>query len=214
MSHNDEEAAREIRLFPDELILIRKALQRYTEELGLQYMIEEEPTKRKLTPEEKIEHNLALSLLHTKLAKVLSEESKEVPETKLPEGVTLVKFEMKNEKYAEMVSTIFDAIVSGKYEFRSAVHLKDMFRTVMYKKGEKTGTPIEMFAKDKDNAWSLQQTVDWAYRGIIKVVATKREGATVEVAYIKLGLAPVLPKEKYIYSFKKTDGWTLTGEEK
>jgi len=132
----------------------------------------------------------------------------------LPEGVVLVKFEMKNEKYAEMVSTIFDAIASGDYEFRSAVHLKDMMRTVMYKKGAKTGTPIEVYAKDKDVAWSLQQTIDWAYNKIIKVVATRREGNMVEVAYIKVGLAPPPPKEKCIYSFKKTDGWKLVGEEK
>lgn len=131
------------------------------------------------------------------------------PETELPEGVVLVKFTMKDEKNAEGLETIFEAIINGGHEFRSAVHMKEMFRCVMYEKGWKIGSPIVLYAIHEDMAWSVQQTVDWAYLKEIDVVAVRREGREVEVGYIKLGIKAPPPKEKAIYAFRKVDGWKL-----
>jgi len=141
-------------------------------------------------------------------------EKVEIP-TEVPEGVTLVRFELYANPDAESTETVFDAIMSGEYEFRSTVNLGAMVRTVMVKKVRKeAGTPIQIVTTSKDMAWSLMQTIDWTYKGIIEVIAVRREGLVVEVAYIKKGLKPPPPKEKLIYHFKKTDGWTLVGEPK
>ena len=136
------------------------------------------------------------------------------PETKVPEGVTMVKFEFLAEVDAKVAEDMFEVMIAKGAEFRSAVNMGTMVRAVMYPKGSKTGSPIRMVTKDKDTAWSLQQTIDWQYRDIINVVAVKKEGLIIEVAYIKRGLKVPPPKEKMIYAFKKTDGWTLKGEER
>lgn len=147
------------------------------------------------------------------IAEKLKEFKEEKP-VELPEGVTLAKFEFQNEVYAKIAENIFELILAKAAEFRSAVNIKTMVRTVMYKKGEKTGAPYEMYTKDNENAWSLQQTIDWTYRDIIEVVAVKRDHTILEVAYTKKGLKAPPPKEKMIYAFKKTDGWKLVGKEK
>ena len=138
----------------------------------------------------------------------------EAEETKIPEGVETVKYTFVNEKDAELVETMFDAITTGKYEFRSAVNIGTMVRCVMYEKGEKVGTPVRVIVTDKDMAWHLQQLIDWCLRKQVKVLAIRREGKNVEVAFRMEGIAPPPPKEKLWYSFKKTDGWSLVGEEK
>ena len=143
----------------------------------------------------------------------LREVKEEIP-TILPEGVESAAFELYADTDAETTETVFMGIMSGKYDFRSAVNLGAMVRTVMYETGAKAGTPIEIVTVSKEMAWSLQQTIDWAHEKLIEVVAVRREGKIVEVAYIKVGIAPPPPKEKLIYTFKKTDGWTLVGEEK
>lgn len=147
---------------------------------------------------------------------VWEEVWKEVEEkpTEVPEGVTLAKFEMKDEEFAKIVEDIFEAVMSGKYEFRSAVNYDNHVRTVMYEKGKPGGTRIEMLCKDSDTAWSLQQTIDWTYKYEIEVVAVRRMKNVVEVAYTRIGIPAPPYKEKLIYTFKKTDGWTLTGEPK
>lgn len=140
-------------------------------------------------------------------------ERVEVP-TELPEGVATVAFEMETEKYAEMVETIFEGVLSGKYEFRSAVNFDNHVRTVMYERETRGKTPIEVICKDSGTAWSLQQTIDWTLHREIKVVAVRRQKNMVEVAYLRKGIPAPPPKEKLVYTFKKTDGWTLTGEPK
>ena len=138
----------------------------------------------------------------------------EVPVTKIPEGVEVVKYTFVNEKDAELVETMFDAITTGKYEFRSAVNIGTMVRCVMYEKGEKVGTPVRVIVTDKDMAWHLQQLIDWCLRRQAKILATRREGKTVEVAFRMEGIKPPPPKEWLVYRFKKTDGWSLVSEEK
>jgi len=148
---------------------------------------------------------------------ILKEEKKEeVPETKIPEGVETVKYTFVNEKDAELVETMFDAITTGKYEFRSAVNIGTMVRCVMYEKGEKVGTPVRVIVTDKDMAWHLQQLIDWCLRRQAKILAIRREGKTVEVAFRMEGIKPMAKeeKEKLWFHFKKTDGWTLVSEEK
>ena len=146
----------------------------------------------------------------------VKEKAAEVPETKFPEGVEVVKYTFVNEKDAELVETMFDAITTGKYEFRSAVNIGTMVRCVMYEKGEKVGTPVRVIVTDKDMAWHLQQLIDWCLRRQAKILAIRREGKTVEVAFRMEGIKPMAKeeKEKLWFHFKKTDGWTLVSEEK
>ena len=148
------------------------------------------------------------------MSKQVAPEEEKVIETKLPEGVTMVKFEFLAEVDAKVAEDMFEVMIANGAEFRSAVNMGTMVRAVMYPKGSKTGSPIRMVTKDKDTAWSLQQTIDWDLRDQIQVVAVKKEGLVLEVAYIKKGLKAPPPKEKMIYAFKKTDGWTIKGEEK
>jgi len=138
----------------------------------------------------------------------------EVSETKVPEGVEVVKYVFFTPTDVDMAATMFDAMGTGKYEFRSAVNLGTMVRCVMYEKGEKTGTPIRVVVQDKDMAWHLQQLIDWVYRRQAKVLAVKKEDKTLNVAFRMEGIKPLPPKEKLWYHFKKTDGWSLIGEEK
>ena len=140
----------------------------------------------------------------------------EAEETKIPEDVETVKYAFVNEKDAELVETMFDAITTGKYEFRSAVNIGTMVRCVMYEKGEKVGTPVRVIVTDKDMAWHLQQLIDWCLRKQVKVLAIRREGKNVEVAFRMEGIKPMPKeeKEKLWYHLKKTDGWSLVGEEK
>jgi len=190
----------------------KERLFRFMEEAGV---IHKEEVLDRLIEEGKIlydpkieldwKYTLKFIAIHA-LGEVDEEITEEEKPTELPEGVITVKFGMKTEKDAESVETIFEAIVTGKYEFRSAVNIDDMVRTVMYDKGGKVGTPIVMFTKDKDIAWSLQQTIDWALHGMIKVVAVRRERDVVEVAHLKLGLKEPPPKAKYIKHFKGR-GW-------
>jgi len=135
---------------------------------------------------------------------------------KIPEGVETVKYEFVTVPDAEIAETMFDAIMTGKYEFRSAVNIGTMVRAVMYEKGEKMGTPVRMMVTDKDMAWHLQQLIDWCLKGNAKVLATRRKEKAVEVAFRMEGIKPMekKEKEKLYYHFKKTDGWTLVGEEK
>jgi hypothetical protein len=135
---------------------------------------------------------------------------------KIPEGVETVKYAFTVDKDAEVAEAILDAITTGKYEFRSAVNVGTMVRCVMYKKGEKIGTPIKMIATDKEMAWHLQQLIDWCLKSQAKILATRREGKLVEVAFRMEGIKPMPKeeKEKLWYHFKKTDGWTLVGNEK
>ena len=136
------------------------------------------------------------------------------PETKVPEGITMAKFVFLAEVDAKVAEDMFEVMIAKGAEFRSAVNMGTMVRAVMYPKGSKTGSPIRMVTKDKETAWSLQQTIDWDLRDQIQVVAVKKEGVVVEAAYIKKGLKAPPPKEKMIYAFKKTDGWTIKGEER
>jgi hypothetical protein len=77
----------------------------------------------------------------------------------------------------------------------------------------KVGYPIEVVCKDKENSIALRQTIDWVYAGEIEVVAVRRQEKAVEVAYIRKGIAK--PKKEFmVYTFKKTDGWSLVGEPK
>jgi hypothetical protein len=151
-------------------------------------------------------------------AKVWEERAKPTVEEvkKIPEGVETVKYTFVNDKDAEVTETIFDAITTGKYEFRSAVNIGTMVRCVMYEKGERVGTPVRMIVTDKDMAWHLQQLIDWCLRRQAKILATRREGKVVEVAFRMEGIKPMPKeeKEKLWYHFKKTDGWTLVGNEK
>jgi len=135
------------------------------------------------------------------------------PETKVPEGVNLVRFEFENEKYAEMAELMFSALMKG-YMPKSAVNLDTMVRLVLVEKGKKSGEIVKVYMVDKENAVMLRQLLDWIWFGFAMIVAVKREGRFLEVAYIKHGLQPPPPTEKYIYYFKKTDGWTLVREEK
>ena len=168
---------------------------------------------RKLMSETDLSKHAEILLEAWKTIKTI-EEKPEVIETKVPEGVETVKYTFVNEKDAELVETMFDAITTGKYEFRSAVNIGTMVRCVMYEKGEKVGTPVRVIVTDKDMAWHLQQLIDWCLRKQVKVLAIRREGKNVEVAFRMEGIAPPPPKEKLWYSFKKTDGWSLVGEEK
>lgn len=144
-------------------------------------------------------------------------KEKEKPVEQL-EGLVVVKFEMRTVGDAKSVHTIFDAVVSGKYEFRSAVNLKDELgvyvRAVMYEKSKKYGRPVEVYVKNKETAWALMQTLEWIYKDEIRVVAVRRLDKTVEVAYIRKGIPKPPPKEKYIMFLKKTDGWTFVKEPK
>ncbi len=127
----------------------------------------------------------------------------------LPEGIYITKFEMSDEKNAEQIEIMFELMIEGTHDFRSAVNLDKDVRTVMCEKGKSYGTPMIISTVSKEMAWSLQQTIDWVYKELIKVVAVRRKGSIVEMGYIKLGI-PELPKpETYIYYFEKTDGWTL-----
>jgi hypothetical protein len=137
----------------------------------------------------------------------------EVPETKVPEGVTVVKFEMETPEFAEVVEECFKKFMEG-YAGRSAVGYDHKVRFVMVHRDKpKVGYPIEVVCKDKENSIALRQTVDWVYTGEIEVVAVRRQEKAVEVAYIRKGIAK--PKrEPMVYTFKKTDGWTLVGEPK
>jgi hypothetical protein len=154
---------------------------------------------------------------YSELAPKLWEERVEpaVEETKkIPEGVEVVKYVFFTPTDVDMAETMFDAMGTGKYEFRSAVNLGTMVRCVMYEKGEKTGTPIRVVVQDKDMAWHLQQLIDWVLKGQAKVLAVKKEDKTLSVAFRMEGIKPSPPKEKLWYHFAKTDGWSLIGEEK
>ena len=142
------------------------------------------------------------------LLKVKEEVVKEVPAI-LPEGVYTVPFEMKDEKFAEMVENIFETIMAGKCVYKSAVNMDDAMRTVMREKDTGVETILMVSCKDNENAMSLRQTLDWVLWETIKVVAVRRQKNAVEVGYVKLGLKPPPEKEKYFYHFQKTDGWTL-----
>jgi len=140
---------------------------------------------------------------------------KEVPETKIPEGVEEVVYNFFSEADATMAATMFDAMGTSKYEFKSAVNLGTMVRCVMYERGEKTGTPIRVVLTDKDMAWHLQQLIDWVYRRQAKVLAIKKEDKSLRVAFRMEGIQkPKVEKEKLWYHYSKTDGWSLIGEEK
>lgn len=133
----------------------------------------------------------------------------------LPEGLETVPFEMVDEANATQVETIFLAMIEDTHEFRSAVNFDSDVRTMMYEKGKKYGgTPVRVSTISKEMAWSLQQTIDWQYTKQIKIVAVRRKGAIVEVAYLKLGIPEPPPKEAYIHFLEKTDGWTLEKHEK
>lgn len=144
------------------------------------------------------------------------------PEVERPKDLTTVKFEMHEKIDADTAENVFELIMEDAADFKSAVSIGEMVRTVMYEKGAKAGTPIRMVTKgtvtewgDKPTAWCLQQLIDWAYLKIVKVMATRRLSDTVvEVAYVKHGLAPPPPKEPYIMFLKKTDGWTWVKEPK
>jgi hypothetical protein len=86
----------------------------------------------------------------------------------------------------------------------------------MYEKGEKVGTPVRVIVTDKDMAWHLQQLIDWCLRRQAKILATRREGKVVEVAFRMEGIKPMAKeeKERLWYHFKKVDGWSLVSEEK
>jgi len=139
-----------------------------------------------------------------------------VEETKkIPEGVEEVVYNFFSEADVTMAATMFDAMGTSKYEFKSAVNLGTMVRCVMYEKGEKTGTPIRVVLTDKDMAWHLQQLIDWVYRRQAKVLAIKKEDKSLRVAFRMEGIQkPKVEKEKLWYHYSKTDGWSLIGEEK
>jgi hypothetical protein len=156
-----------------------------------------------------------LTVATEELCELIPELKTEVvpPETKVPEGVTVVKFEMESPEFAEVVEECFKKFMEG-YAGRSAVGYDHKVRFVMIHRDKpKVGYPIEVVCKNKENSIALRQTIDWVYTKEIEVVAVRRQATIVEVAYIRKGV--VKPKkEPMIYTFKKTDGWTLTGEPK
>lgn len=156
----------------------------------------------------------ARSIIEEVLKVWIKEVEEKVPPTELPEGVYTVPFEMKDEKFAEMVENIFETIIAGKCVYKSPVNIDNVMRTVMREKDTGVETIITVSCKDNENAMSLRQTLDWVLFETIKVVAVRRQKNIVEVGYIKVGLKPPPVKEKYIYAFKKTDGWTLEKEVK
>jgi len=161
--------------------------------------------------------------IEVKARKVFYEEEAvtEVQETKLPEGVELVKYEFTNTDSIEVADNLFSMIIAKKCEFRSAVNLGTKVRTVMYEYDERGivkggGSALIMETVSKDTAWHLQQMIDWAYRQIVEIIAVRKMDKAVEVVFIMKGLKaiPKEEKEKMWYHFKKVDGWKLVGEPK
>ena len=186
-------------------------------ELEAYKKLTEEVTKRlsKVIYDEKVDaRNVVVDVLELLGVHVKKPSEAEVEETKIPEGVEEVKYVFFGTTDADTAETMFDAMGTGKYEFKSAVNLGTMVRCVMYEKGEKIGTPIRVVVMDKDMAWHLQQLIDWVLRGQVKVLAIRKEDKTLTVAFRMEGIKPPPPKEKLWYHYKKTDGWSLIGEEK
>jgi hypothetical protein len=156
-----------------------------------------------------------LTVATEELCELIPELKTEVvpPETKVPEGVTVVKFEMETPEFAEVLEECFKKFMEG-FAGRSAVGYDHKVRFVMVHRDKpKVGYPIEVVCKDKENSIALRQTIDWVYAGEIEVVAVRRQEKAVEVAYIRKGIAK--PKKEFmVYKFKETDGWSLVAEPK
>jgi hypothetical protein len=164
-------------------------------------------------PENETDREIMTFLKKYDLLEGIEVKPEVIPETKVPEGVTVVKFEMETPEFAEVLEECFKKFMEG-FAGRSAVGYDHKVRFVMVHRDKpKVGYPIEVVCKDKENSIALRQTVDWVYTGEIEVVAVRRQEKAVEVAYIRKGIAK--PKrEPMIYTFKKTDGWSLVGEPK
>lgn len=109
-----------------------------------------------------------------------------------------------SEKDTKKAFEMFEKLVTGNFEVRSAVNWNSSVSGVVYRIEGKGGYKVVMECADKEIAWILQQFLDWHFKKVMRFISVIMKEECIEVKYERLEEI-VVKKPLRIIKKKKID---------